>query len=68
MANKKKKQKKMTIGDVGFAMKMEAHRTPGDNILVSKQLWLEIADLLMFTHRNLKEIERTLKGGAGDGK
>ena len=64
MANKNRK--KMTIGEVGFAMKMEAQRTPGDNILVPKKLWMEIADLLMLTHRNLKEIERTLKGGAGD--
>ena len=62
------KKKTTTIGEVGFAMKMEAHRTPGETILVSKKLWLEIADLLMLTHRNLKQIERTLKGGAGDGK
>lgn len=63
-----KKKKTTTLGEVGFAMKMEAHRTPGDNILVSKKLWLEIADILLMTDRNLKQIERALKGGAEDGK
>lgn len=66
MANKKlKKGEELTLGKVGFAMKAETHRTPGETIIVSKKLWVEIADLLMQTDRNLKQIEHTLDGFMG---
>ncbi len=41
-------------------MKAEAHRTPGDSILVSKKLWIGIADILIKTDQDLKEIEKTV--------
>lgn len=63
----KTKKKTMTIGEVGFAMKFEASLTTGENLIVSKTLWLQIAELLMQTDRNLKEIEKTLKEYADGG-
>lgn len=69
MAKKRRKKKKeyMTLGEIGFAMKVEASRTEGDVMLVEKKLWLEIAELLMQTDKNLKEIEKELNAlGAQD--
>ena len=58
MAKKKKKLKKfLTLGEVGFAMKYEASKVEGNTMVVDKALWLEIAELLMQTDRNLKECE-----------
>lgn len=72
MAKRKKKLKKfLTIGEVGFAMKYEASKVDGNAMTVDKALWLEIAELLMQTDRNLKECEAILdgmeKGCANDG-
>lgn len=61
MARKKRKNKKyMTLGEIGFAMKHEAAKTEGDVMLVEKKLWLEIAELLMQTDRNLKALEKEI--------
>lgn len=69
MGRRKKKKKTMTLGEIGFAMKHEASKTKGDVMLVSKALWLEIAELLMETDRNLLAIEKELKEwGAEDGR
>ena len=58
---KKKKLKKfLTIGEVGFAMKHEASKVEGNTMCVDKALWLEIAELLMQTDRQLKECEALL--------
>lgn len=58
---KKKKLKKfLTLGEVGFAMKCEARKVEGNTMVVDKALWLEIAELLMQTDRNLKECEALL--------
>ncbi len=72
MARKKKKLKKfLTLGEVGFAMKYEANKAEGNTMVIDKALWLEIAELLMQTDRNLKECEAILegieKGCANDG-
>jgi hypothetical protein len=61
------KKKNLTLGEVGFAMKAEAHRTHGNTMVVSKELWIEIAELLMKTDGYLKQIEKTLRG-TDDGK
>lgn len=58
-----KKQETMTLGEIGFAMKCEARKNNDEVMYVSKVLWLEIAELLMETDRNLKEIENSLKKG-----
>lgn len=55
----------MTISELGFAMKAEACQTPGETILVSKDLWVEIADLLVYIDRRLDEIERAAEGAMG---
>ena len=39
--------KNATLGELGFAMKVEAYRVKGEEMLVSKELWLEIADRIM---------------------
>ena len=57
---KKKKKKTMTLGEIGFAMKYEASKVEGDEMFVSKKLWLEIAQLLMDTGSKLGEIEKEL--------
>ena len=36
-----------SLGEIGFAMKVEANRVNGDTMQVSKELWLEIADRIM---------------------
>lgn len=38
---------KASLGEIGFAMKVEAGRVDGEFLQVSKELWLEIADRLM---------------------
>ena len=72
MMGKRKKKKTVTLGEIGFAMKHEASKTEGDVLLVSKDLWLEIAEVLMETDRNLKTIEKgldeMLKAGDKDGR
>ena len=69
---KRKRKKTMTLGEIGFAMKHEALKKTGDTMLVSKDLWLEIAELLIETDRNLKAIEKELddlfKEGTEDGE
>ena len=69
---KRKRKKTMTLYEIGFAMKYEASKKTGDTMLVSKDLWLEIAELLIETDRNLKAIEKELdelfKEGTEDGK
>lgn len=35
------------LGDLGFAMIVEANRVVGDTMQVSKELWLEIANRIM---------------------
>lgn len=68
MGRRKKKKKTMTLSEIGFAMKHEASKTKGDVMFVSKALWLDIAEILMETDRNLLAIEKELKGwGAEDG-
>lgn len=68
----KRKKKTMTLGEIGFAMKYEASKSEGDVIIVSKALWLEIAQLLMDTDDKLKaiekEIDEQLKAGGNDGR
>lgn len=64
----KKNEKKMTLGEIGFAMKAEACRVDGETLVVSKALWKEIADILMLTDQRLKEIERSLKRVIRNGK
>ena len=53
-------KKKTTLGDVGFAMKYEASKVDGNNIVVDKALWLEIAELLMHVDRTLADLEKML--------
>ena len=36
-----------SLGELGFAMKVEAGRVEGEFMQVSKELWLEIADRIM---------------------
>lgn len=55
---RKKRKKTIRLSDLGFAMKVEAQRTEGDVLHVSKALWLEIAEVLMETGRNLEEAEK----------
>ena len=64
MSKKKNKRNTMTLGEIGFAMKLEARRTKDDVMYVSKELWLEIAELLIETDKNLTEIERFLEEGS----
>lgn len=52
------KQKEMTLGDIGFAMKYEATMSEETYICVDKKLWLEIAQVLMDTDENLKEMHK----------
>ena len=65
------RKKKIRLGDVGFAMKVEATKTEGDTMHVSKALWLEIAEVLLSADRNLKEakklIDEILKEGEKHG-
>lgn len=35
------------LGELGFAMIVEANRVEGDTMQVSKELWLEIANRIM---------------------
>lgn len=35
------------LGDLGFAMIVEANRVEGDTMQVSKELWLKIANRIM---------------------
>lgn len=53
-----KKEKAVTIGDIGFAMKYEASVREGDTVTVSKELWHQIADILLDADRCLRNIER----------
>lgn len=67
--SKRKIKNTMSFGEVGFAMKYEASIRAGDTMLVSKDLWLEIAELLIETDINLKALVNDLsKGGTEDGK
>lgn len=50
----------MTLNDVGQAMKREARNTRGRKMLVDKELWIEIAELLIRTDRDLAKIEEFL--------
>lgn len=50
----------MTLNDVGQAMKKEARNTRGRKMLVDKELWIEIAELLIRTDRDLAKIEEFL--------
>ena len=54
------RKKKIRLGDVGYAMKLEAAKTKGDPMHVSKALWLEIAEVLLSADRNLKEAEKLI--------
>ena len=69
---KRKLKNSMSLGEIGFAMKYEASKKTGDTLLVSKKLWLEIAELLIETGSDLKAIEKELedlvKGDTEDGK
>lgn len=61
--NKKRRRKKktMTLGEIGFAMKYEASKSEGNVLVVDKKLWLEIAQLLMDTDKNLNQIYKELQ-------
>lgn len=58
---RKKSKKTMTLGQIGFAMKYEASKTEGNVMVIDKKLWLEIAQLLMDTDRNLMQIYKELQ-------
>lgn len=58
---RKRKKKTMTLGEIGFAMKHEASKVDGNVMLVEKALWLEIAQLLMDTDKNLNQIHKELQ-------
>ena len=58
---RKQKKKTMTLGEIGFAMKVEASKCEGNVMVVDKKLWLEIAQLLMDTSSNLGQIYKELQ-------
>lgn len=63
-----KTPKEMQLGDIGFAMKKEAAETKGSIVQVRKDIWLEIAEVLMSTDQRMRAIERHInamlkKGG-----
>lgn len=53
--------KDMTIGEIGFSMKCEALNAKDDVIIVSKELWLSIAEKCMDTAECINEAMRCLK-------
>ena len=61
MARKRRKKKTMTLGEIGFAMKREASKVEGNVMVIGKELWLEIAQLLMDTSSNLGQIYKELE-------
>ena len=61
MARKRKKKKTMTLGEIGFSMKYEASKVEGNVMVIEKKLWLEIAQLLMDTDKNLTQIYKELQ-------
>lgn len=60
MPGKEDWMQEMTLNDVGQAMKREARNTRGRKMLVDKELWIEIAELLIRTDRDLAKIEELL--------
>lgn len=70
MARKRKNKKTMTFGEIGFSMKYEASKVEGNVMVIEKKLWLEIAQLLMDTDKNLtqiyKELQELSKSGAAE--
>lgn len=64
MRKNRRKKKVLTFGDMGFSMKVEASNTEGDVIIVSKNLWIEIAEMLIEADEKIafiaKEIDTLL--------
>lgn len=55
------KAKGMTLGEVGFAMKCEAAEINDDVVIVSKELWCEVAQILIDTDEKLNDVEMVLR-------
>lgn len=51
----------MPLGDIGFAMKVEAGHHKGDVLHIRRDLWLEIADVLMDADIKIRTMERITK-------
>lgn len=52
----------LTLGMLGNAMLEQAKQTQGKFMSVKKELWIEIAKVLLGTDRILNDLERMLKG------
>ena len=52
----------LTLGKLGNAMLVEAEQNPRKFMRVKKELWIELAKLLLETERILDDMERMLKG------
>lgn len=63
---KRIKNKAMTLGEIGFAMRVEASKASGGILIVEKKLWTEIAALLIDTDKKLALIEKELTEFAGE--